>query len=50
MTLTMLASQIAPAAWSPHLSRAWDSDWSTGMVVIPVPPPFGHEHRQGRQG
>ena len=24
MTLTMEASQIAPAAWSPHLSRAWD--------------------------
>ena len=39
MTLTMEASQIAPAAWSPHLSRAWDSDWRTGMVVIPVPPP-----------
>ena len=30
---------MAPAAWSPHLLRAWDSDWSTGMVVIPVPPP-----------
>src|SRR5699024_5022091 len=39
MTLTMEASQIAPAALSFHLSRAWARDWSTGRVVIPVPPP-----------
>lgn len=23
---TIVASQIAPAAWSPHLSRAWDKE------------------------
>lgn len=28
--------QIAPVAWSPHLSRAWDSDWSTGIVVMTI--------------
>jgi hypothetical protein len=35
----MLASQIVLAAWSPHLLRAWASDWRTGIVVMPVPPP-----------
>src|SRR5680860_791045 len=38
-TLTMDASQIAPAAWSPHLSLACDRDCKTGIVVMPVPPP-----------
>ena len=39
MILTMLASQIAPAWCSLHLSRAWARDCKTGMVVILVPPP-----------
>jgi hypothetical protein len=37
--LTIEASQIAPAAFSDHFSRACARLWSTGMVVIPVPPP-----------
>ena len=39
MILTMLASQMAPAASGPHFCLACDSDWRTGMVVMPVPPP-----------
>ena len=39
MIFTMEASQIAPAAFSFHLSRACAKDWSTGIVVMPVPPP-----------
>ena len=39
MTLTMEASQMVLAACSPHRLRAWASDWRTGIVVMPVPPP-----------
>ena len=39
MIFTIAASQIAFAAFSPHLSRACANDWSTGIVVMPVPPP-----------
>ena len=30
---------MVPAALSLHFVRAWARDCSTGMVVIPVPPP-----------
>lgn len=39
MIFAILASQIAAALFSDHLSRAWARDWSTGIVVMPVPPP-----------
>ena len=39
MILTIAASQIAPAACSPHTVRAWARDCRTTMVEIPDPPP-----------
>lgn len=39
MTFTIDASHSALALFSPHFSRAWARDCSTGRVVIPVPPP-----------
>jgi hypothetical protein len=38
-TLTIDESQIVPAAFSLHFVRACARDCSTGMVVMPVPPP-----------